>query len=282
MIIRPYTLNKNRIVDWDAIFLKPRPITLQSFKTGTVILNRKGTLNPHHPRTRDIKNEKFEVPIMAYWVHHEEKGDYLLDAGLDVSYYLDPLGGLEGSEVDEFNQDKNENIAYHLESNGIILKGVFLSHLHADHAAGQRELPRDIKYVAAMGEHENYHPEIYGDFLKGLRTLQEIDFTEAEEIKPLGPSADLLGDGSLWAILTPGHSPGHISFLVNGLDGPILLTIDACFIQENLEVGVAPVDYTWNVEMAQETLEKIIEFLKDYPQVRVLCGHECPQVKNHL
>jgi N-acyl homoserine lactone hydrolase len=276
MIIRPYTLNKNRIVDWDEIFPKPRPITLRSFKTGKVIINRKGTLNPQHPQARDIKNEKLEVPIMAHWIHHEEKGDYFLDAGLDDSYYMDPFGGLKGSEVDEFNQDENENIANHLDRNRILLKGVFLSHLHADHAAGQRELPRDIKYVAAKGEYENYHPKIYGDFLKGLGTLHEIDFNENEEIKPLGPSADLLGDGSLWAILTPGHTPGHTSFLVNGFDGPIFLTMDACFIQENLEAGVAPIDYTWNVEMAQETLEKIIAFLAEYPQVRVICGHECP------
>jgi hypothetical protein len=37
---------------------------------------------------------------------------------------------------------------------------------------------------------------------------------------------------------------------------------------------VAPSDYTWDVEMAQETLEKIMEFLRDYPEVRVRVGHE--------
>jgi glyoxylase-like metal-dependent hydrolase (beta-lactamase superfamily II) len=91
---------------------------------------------------------------------------------------------------------------------------------------------------------------------------------------PLGPSVDLLGDGSLWAIHTPGHTPWHVSFLLNGMDGPILLTIDAAFIHENLERGVAPSDYTEDVVKVQETLEKIIEFLKMYRQVRVGTGHE--------
>lgn len=282
MKIRPYTLKKNRIQNWDEIFLKPHPITIKSFKTGTVIINRKGTLNPHHLRAIDIKDEKLEVPILAHLVHHEEKGNYLLDTGLDASYYHDPLGGLEGSEVDEFHQNENENIAYHLDENEIHLKEVFLSHLHPDHAVGQRELPRDINYVVGKGEYENYHPEVHGDFLERLEILNEIDFTQTQEMPPLGPSADLLGDGSLWAIFTPGHTPGHMSFLVNGLAGPIFLTMDVAFIQENLELGVASSDYTWNIEMAQETLEKIIYFLRDYPQVRVLCGHECPQVKNHL
>ncbi len=99
-----------------------------------------------------------------------------------------------------------------------------------------------------------------GDYLGGLDELYEIDFLQAPEIPPIGPSADLLGDGSLWAILTPGHTPGHMSFLVNRIDGPVLLSMDAIFINENLELGVAPSDYTWDVGKAQETLERIVEF----------------------
>ena len=197
MKIRQYHLNKNKTLKWDDVFLNPRPITLQSFKTGTVAINRKGTLNSHHSRARNVKDEILEVPILAHLVHHEEKGDFLLDTGLDVSYYLDPIGGLEGSDVDKFHQNENENIAYHLASKEIHVKGVFFSHLHPDHAVGQRELPQDIKYVAVKGEYEDYHPEIQGDFLEGLEIIHEIDFTEALEMPPLGPSADLLGDGSL-------------------------------------------------------------------------------------
>ena len=54
--------------------------------------------------------------------------------------------------------------------------------------------------------------------------------------------------------------------------------MDACFIHENLEKKVAPSSYTWNVKLAQKTLEKIIQFLKEYPQVKVLCGHECKEL----
>ncbi len=91
---------------------------------------------------------------------------------------------------------------------------------------------------------------------------------------PLGLSADLLGDGSLWAIHTPGHTPWHVSFLVNSMEGHILLAMDAVFVNENLKLGIAPSDYTWDVEKAQETLDKIIEFLRIYPQLKVSPGHE--------
>lgn len=274
MKIRPYFVEKSDHESWDEVFQNPRPITVESFKTGLVVINRKGTINPNHPRAQVMVDEELEVPILAHWVHHEEKGDFLLDAGLNSSYCNDPRGGLNGSAVDEYHQDRDENIAYHLVKHNINPKKVFLSHLHSDHAAGLRELPKNIPYITGKGEYHEYHSQIHGDFLEGLDELYEIDFTHAQQMPYLGPSVDLLGDGSLWAIHTPGHTPGHNSFLVNGLDGPIVLTMDAAFIHENLETSVAPSDYTWDVTMAQETLEKILRFLKVYPQVRVGVGHE--------
>ncbi|OPY22616.1 MAG: Hydroxyacylglutathione hydrolase [Methanobacterium sp. PtaU1.Bin097] len=273
MKLKKYIYRKNKVENWTEVFQNPCQVTVRSFQTGTVKINRKGTLNPDHPLAGDVQEEELEVPILVYWVRHKEKGDILLDAGLDASYITDPYGGLEGSSVDEFKLGEHKNIAYHIQDHGIELKTVFLSHLHADHAAGVRELPRDIPYIISKGEYDEYQPEVHGDFLEGLEELYEIDFSQATKIPPIGSSIDILGDGSLWTIWTPGHTPGHMSFLVNGMEGPVLLTMDAAFIHENLETGVAPGDYTWNVEMAQETLEKIIEFLREYPQVRVGPGH---------
>ncbi len=274
MQLKEFYYQKSGIKDGGDIFDNPQSITLEAFNTGTVQINRWGTINPEHPRAEEVEEEELEVPILCYWIHHKTKGDYLLDAGLDASYYQDPGGGLEGKDVDQFHQEKDQNIAHHLEIREIHLEGVFLSHLHADHVAGQRELPKNIPYVVGKGEYEDYHPEVHGDFLQGLEALYEIDFSSADEIPPLGHSVDLLGDGSLWAILTPGHTKGHISFLVNGYDGPVFLTMDAAFIRENLDLGVAPSDYTRDAELAQETLEKIIKFSRIYPQVEVQAGHE--------
>jgi glyoxylase-like metal-dependent hydrolase (beta-lactamase superfamily II) len=259
---------------WDKIFQNPSDITTLSFQTGKVKINLKGTLNPDHPLWEEDEDGELEVPILVYCVHHQAEGDILLDTGLDTSYITDKYGGLEGPAVDEFSLEENENIAYHIKKHNIKLKKVFLSHLHADHAAGIRELPKDIPYILAQGEYNEYQPIIHGDFLEGLEELYEIDFTNAQNIPPLGQSVDLLGDGSLWAIKTPGHTPNHISFLINSINGPILLTMDAAFIHENLRRGIAPSEYTWDVDKAQKTLERIIDFLNMYPQVRVGAGHE--------
>jgi len=274
MKIWPFFFEKSDHESWDEVFQNPRPVTVESFKTGAVVLNRRGTINPDHPRAPVMVDEELEVPILAHWVHHEKYGDFLLDVGLDSSYCNDPCGGLKGTLVDEYLQDEDENIACHLAINNINPKMVFLSHLHSDHAAGVRELPKDIRYVTGKGEYSQYHVEVHGDFLEGLDELYEIDYTHAQQMPYLGFTVDLLGDGSLWAFYTPGHTPGHSSFILNGLDGPVLLTMDAAFIQENLELGVAPSDYTWDVEMAQKTLGKILTFLEKYPHVRVRLGHE--------
>jgi glyoxylase-like metal-dependent hydrolase (beta-lactamase superfamily II) len=53
----------------------------------------------------------------------------------------------------------------------------------------------------------------YMETFGGNGGINEIDFSHATEIPPLGPSVDLLGDGSLWAILTPGHTHGMFLFL---------------------------------------------------------------------
>jgi N-acyl homoserine lactone hydrolase len=277
MKIKQFRIKKSTKKSWVEVFQNPRPVTIESFVTGTVNINRRGTINTKHPKAGYIKDEILNVPIMVHLAHHDELGDYLLDAGLDKLYTDDPYGGIKGEFADKFFQGQNENILFQLDCKKIIPKAVFLSHLHSDHIAGIRELPKNIPYLVGKGEIEQYQPEICGNFLKDLETLYEIDFSKLEKMQPLGYCADLLGDGSIWAVSTPGHTKGHISYLINGLEGPTFLTMDACFIQDNLKLKIAPSDYTWNIEMAQKSLDMILEFLAAHPEVRAICGHECPK-----
>lgn len=275
----PYTFKKSQKQTWDDVFNDPCPITVESFETGRVIINKLGTLNPKHPRAKGIKDELLEVPILSHHLNHSKFGDYLIDAGLDASYYRDPRGNTKGLLAkifaDKYIQDKNQNIAFHLKKKQIKLNGVFLSHLHSDHIAGVRELPKDIHYVVGKGEkYSNYKPLFYGDYLKGIDILYEIDFSNVPDMLPLGPVADIFGDGSLWAISTPGHTNGHMSFLINSYESPVLLTADACFIKLGLDIGVGSSTYTSDIKLAQKTLDKLVEFISEYPQVKVVFGHE--------
>ena len=273
MRIKQFHIKNNQMKSWTGIFKNPSPVTIETIVTGTVDINRRGTINTKHIDAGYIKDEILTVPIKNYLVHHKELGDFLLDAGLDKSYTDDPKGGIDGDMVDEFYQNRNENIGFQLDSRKIKPKAVYLSHLHPDHIAGIRELPKDIPYFVGKGELEQYQQEEYDYFLDRVETIYEIDLLKSNEIPPLGHCVDLLGDGSLWAVSTPGHTIGHSSYLINGFEGPIFLTMDACFIMDNLRLKIAPSDYTWNIKMAQNSLEMILKFLKSFPEVKVICGH---------
>jgi glyoxylase-like metal-dependent hydrolase (beta-lactamase superfamily II) len=128
-----------------------------------------------------------------------------------------------------------------------------------------------------VGKGEKYidrKPFFYGDYLKGIDVLYELDFSKGTKMPVLGPCVDIFGDGSFWAISTPGHTKGHMSFLINSENGPVLLATDACFIKLGFEKGIGASDYTDDVLMAQSSLNNLVEFKKVYPQVKVFCGHE--------
>lgn len=274
MEIKTYNIEKRPEKGWNQIFKLATEISIETLKTGTVSIERRGAINPEHPRAGYIKDDIIDIPILAHLVHHKTKGYYLLDTGLDALYIADPKGGIGKESADEYTLRTNENIKHHLDQRNVKLEGVFLSHLHSDHMAGVRELPKDIPYIIGKGELDDYQPEVYGDFLKDVQTLYEIDYSKTNEFPPLGCCADVLGDGTLWAVSTPGHTRGHTSFIVNGCEGPTLLTMDAAFINDNIKLGVGPREYTWDVERAQKTLEKILDFLRDFHKVEFVTGHE--------
>lgn len=279
-----FMVKKSKFKDWNEVFKNPKTITVKSFITGYVTINKRGALNLEHPKAGNIPDKSLKVPILAHWIHHQEFGDYLIDAGLDHSYYQNPHGNIKGifswillklGYVDEYFQEKNQDILYHIKKNSIKLKGVFISHLHSDHMAGVRDLPKDIPYVVGNGErYIDHKPFIYGDYLNGIKVLYEIDFSSALNMPILGRCLDIFGDGSFWAISTPGHTKGHMSFLVNASQSPILLTTDACFIKLGFEKEIGSSDYTEDVLMAQLSLNNLVEFKKAYPNVRVIYGHE--------
>jgi putative FmdB family regulatory protein len=144
------------------------------------------------------------------------------------------------------------------------------------HTAGVPGLPHDVPYVAGRGSLDDAYESgmmAHIDHLRGVSQLEEIDFSAARELAPLGKAVDLLGDGSLWAIHTPGHSRGHVSYLVNATSGPVLLIGDASHTRWGFEHGVAPGKVT-DAAASRASLERIAAFARAYPRVKLVFGHE--------
>ena len=268
---------KTESISWEQVFKRSAPIKMERFDTGSVLAKKSGVLNLKHPKAKGMPDELIEFKVFAYLIHHEKFGDYLVDAGLDASIQENPYGNVKGifGKKIFYSQKKEMDVESRLKKRNIMPKGIFLTHLHYDHTSGLLRLPLSIQcYIGRNETYMNYKFIYENDCLKGFNNLNQFDFSKAQMMEPLGPALDIFGDGSLWAASTPGHTKGHISYLVNSKEGPILIIGDACIIKYGLESGIGPGTYSRDIKLAQTTLDKIIEFHRMYPQVKLAFGHE--------
>lgn len=122
----------------------------------------------------------------------------------------------------QVSPNPGSDIAAQLQAHNAKLTAVYFTHMHVEHTAGAPALPKDIPYIAGKGTLANSYADIFGLCMKhldGIEAISEIDFSAQPEVAGLGRVFDIFGDGTVWAIHTPGHSAGHMSFLVNTKEG---------------------------------------------------------------
>ena len=276
---RPFSAPEASYHTWDDILSHPQPVSVRTYSTGIMKTTRAGIMNLEHEKAQEIQDREIQIPVNVGIIQHHQSGAYLIDAGLDRSYVHNPHGTNRGLFVKSYlgkgSQEPGADIASILEQESIPLQGVFLTHLHMDHTAGIVDLPKDIPYVAGENEpYSGFRFFMHSGHLAGIDALYEIDFDEGIDLPPLGKAVDLFGDGSLWAISSRGHSPGHVIFFVNGIDEQVLYTGDACNDHFQFETGIGPGTYSSDLEGGQEVLDRIILFKERYPQVRLVYGHD--------
>jgi N-acyl homoserine lactone hydrolase len=98
-----------------------------------------------------------------------------------------------------------------------------ISHLHSDHVGGIADIPQADLYAGEEGF--DYmrgpdHPErqtVYRDRIEipGARWhMIPFEPTDDPALAPFTEAFDLMGDGSMIVLPTPGHLPGSVSMLV--------------------------------------------------------------------
>jgi N-acyl homoserine lactone hydrolase len=132
---------------------------------------------------------------------------------------------------------------------------IVLSHLHTDHA-GNIDQFKDANIHIHIDElRYAWWPDppqaaFYVD--SDLTPLRE----SSGNITEVACRTDLLGDGSIEIIPTPGHTPGHQSLKVK-LDGEtVYLVADVANLRAGYEEGlVAP--FSWSTEKSMESLRRL-------------------------
>ncbi len=277
----PYPISASKFHSWEEVFAAPAPIGLQTWQAGSVHMDRR-MLFEGRPGAKAMPEPMAPIPVLVHWLRHGQRGEFLIDTGFDQSF-SQGIDGNYGRLMRLLNRLMNiknsvaegQDIAAWLARSGANPHTVFLTHLHPDHTAGISALP-GLSFVFAIGENTFLSRATVGNHLRGAR-LQTFDFSQGQPMPPLGQALDLLGDGSLWAVSTAGHTPDHVSYLVNAMSGPKLLIGDACHFGWAFDHGLAPVGMGEedNAE-AVASLEKLQAFKQAYPQVELIFGHELP------
>jgi glyoxylase-like metal-dependent hydrolase (beta-lactamase superfamily II) len=84
----------------------------------------------------------------------------------------------------------------------------------------------------------------------------------------------VFGDGSLWALLVPGHTPGSTAYLARTTKGPVLLTGDTCHTRWGWEHDVAPGSFTADHAANVESLKRLRALVAEHPAIDVRLGHQ--------
>jgi glyoxylase-like metal-dependent hydrolase (beta-lactamase superfamily II) len=228
-------------------------------------------------------------PINVYVIEHA-KGLVLFDTGqdrasvTDDSYFPGGFTGVIYGRLARFHIGEGETLDSQLDTLGYSAADVetaILSHLHQDHIGGIAELNGADLLVSAAEWQElsRFAPEPRG-FLRehimipGL-TWRQISFepTNDPTLTPFPESLDVMGDGSLVMLPTPGHTAGSVSLLIRRRGrSPLLLVGDLTYGSELLQRRRVP--GVGNRSQLAKTTDKVLGLKQRIPGLVILPAHD--------
>ena len=185
-----------------------------------------------------------EIPVPWYLIKHP-KGNVVIDGGNALEVALDKRAHW-GDVVDAYDpvMDARDNCVDQCRSVGVRpedVRYVVQSHLHLDHTGAIGRFPRAEHIVQRLEYEYAFNPDWFS-----TKAYIRADFDRPNlSWKFLGgeytDNFDLFGDGVLRMIFTPGHSPGHQSFLVTlPNSGPFMIACDAVYTMDHWENRALP------------------------------------------
>jgi glyoxylase-like metal-dependent hydrolase (beta-lactamase superfamily II) len=167
---------------------------------------------------------RIRFPIPAYLIETDTER-ILVDTGLHPAAVLDTAGHY-GPQAAIMELEQQQDLAAQIDTSS--LTKIVLTHLHFDHAGGLALMPPAVPIVVQRREWEGgtdsatiarnfFFPR---DYALDDRRIELVDGDH-----------DLLGDGSVQLLLTPGHTPGHQSVRL----GDVVLGADVAHFAATLD-----------------------------------------------
>jgi N-acyl homoserine lactone hydrolase len=203
-------------------------------------------------RAGDDMEKPVRFPVPAYLIETETER-ILVDAGLHPER-LESVG--------PFELEQELSIADQVDLTS--LTRVVLTHLHFDHVGALSLIPAEVPVIVQRAEWEAGQDEaaIERNF------YLPRDYAGAERpIELVDGDHDLLGDGSVGLLLTPGHTPGHQSVQI----GDLVLGADVSHFAAGLDDHRFPV-FGDDLDAQRRSAERL-KALRDTGHT-VLPGHD--------
>jgi N-acyl homoserine lactone hydrolase len=226
--------------------------------------------------------DEFITPIPWYLITHP-KGNIVIDGGIALEAAQDPKEHW-GVTADVYWPllTEEETCVHQLTEAGFKVEDVryvLHSHLHLDHTGATGRFP-NATHIVQRAEYEYAFTAdwfaaagyIRKDFDKpGLKWLL-LEGAESEGF-------DLYGDGVVKFYNSPGHSPGHQSFLITPpQSGPILLVVDAAYTLDHWNEKCLPGFLTSAIETVRSV--KKLRMLAEQTGALVVTGHDLENWQN--
>jgi N-acyl homoserine lactone hydrolase len=231
-----------------------------------------------------------ELPINVFVIKHRD-GLVLFDTGLDPAIVSDPnyvdsaIGRFFMRRVFRLTIGPDDTVAknlHHVNLRAEDVNTVVFSHLHFDHIGGIADVPQ-AELLVSRDEWQQLsapHPEhdyFFRDHIQlpGAK-WRSIDFKPTTDplLAPFGGCYDVMGDGTLMLLPTPGHTVGSLSMLVRAVDHPPLLLVgDLSYSLELLMGDQLPGIYADKSQL-QASFAKVRNLKAQLPDLVILGSHD--------
>ena len=244
-----------------------------------------GLLNIKHPKAiaAGITARKEPIKIYSHVLRHPTQGFFLVDTGVSRRLLDDPAGAGVGMMLRKYGgiekMRPRQSTAEIIEAEGVPLRGVFMTHLHLDHVSGLPDVPTDVPIYTGANEAEAslflnlFAQGTNNHLLAGRPPLEELQFIKDSKGRLEGVN-DVFGDGSFFAILTPGHTTGHVSYLARTPKGAVLMTGDVSHTRWGWDNNVEPGTYMQERDPSIKSLLALKTLSERHPNMTVRLGHQ--------
>lgn len=268
-----------------AVVDQPGPLEVETVRSTKWAVTREGLINLDHPKAKaaGLKDGDEPIEVDFHVIRHPRFGTFLIDTGVERALRDAPdqaaMRGLVARELHLEKMEFEKPLGDWLAAQSTPLAGVFLTHLHLDHISGAPDLPKTTPLYAGPGETKdraflNLFTQGSTDrALEGLPPVSEWGFTADADGRFAGV-VDVFGDGSLFALWVPGHTPGSTAYLARTAQGPVLFTGDTCHTAWGWENDVEPGSFTADPEANAKSLAVLRALVREHPAISVRLGHQ--------